>query len=909
MFDLRSEQRSQRLGELQEYVHVPSGLTVLVARNPDPNRVIAVAARTAVSDAKGIPHALEHLLLAGSERYPSADPVADLESGSMLSYGNAFTRPDYTCFVGSSQSRKGFGHVTDVYLDGIFNPLLRPSSFHQHVGRMQDGRFIPGVVPNEIRAACGLPGQALTNALRQTLFPDHYYRYPAKGEIGAVANLSLAEVRNYYRTHYRPDGMLVFLYGDAETDQLLAKLDTLIDGRPPGAPAAGPVPRLAKPALGSVCYAAEADTQDGRFAAIGWAGQPADPQKQVSYWLLEQYLRSYGGPILFEAVASCLGGARIFGMGLIPYLALPVFQLLAKGGSRPYEREELATVVHGALRRTCSAGVPLEAAMATVSRLEFRLTENDESTVPAGLAWFLRILPAWRFGGDLLAALRLHRCLRRVAGRLDAGEPVIEDTIAELLVHNTHQACVCAVAVPERQEIPPDTAPPAPPGPAGFRGRVPVLGHDDLPSPSRVKPSVSVEREIRVVRSASPGEIAYVDLAFDLGGLTVDQLGLVPLLGAGLAEPATAARAVHVDRYTGGIRTRVLCTPGGRSFLVIRGKAMVRYAAVLAELMAETITQAAPAGAIVAGLARRERQKLYHALTGRPGGITVRALRQSPEGAATELLAGFAQLRQLAAAEADVRAGSQVIPAKFGEILRLILRSARCTLSWCGPGDGERAIGKITAGLSRRDVPDHSWAPVRTDSRSEIILTGTPSNAIATGVELPGRHGSRLVCAQLLNRELLWNQLRLHGGAYATGCVSHPDTSALAMFTHRDQSPTASIGIFLKAGRYLRHVRDRHDGTLWRYTVGVIGKLARVGTADEEALSQLSRVLRKAAPEDDLRLREEVLATSAKDCRDFGEILGLALSGSITVAATSDPGEVVRLRRALPGADLCDLTQ
>ena len=162
-------------------------------------------------------------------------------------------------------------------------------------------------------------------------------------------------------------------------------------------------------------------------------------------------------------MAGRLGGAQIFGMGLIPYLALPVFQLLVRGGNRPYEREELAATIHEALRRICSAGVPPEAALAALNRLEFRLTESDESAIPPGLAWFLRVLPVWRFGGKLLAALGLRRYLADVAERIDAGEPVIADAIAGFLVDNTHQAWVHAV--PDRQPMPADTARP-PPGAA-----------------------------------------------------------------------------------------------------------------------------------------------------------------------------------------------------------------------------------------------------------------------------------------------------------------------------------------------------------------------------------------------------------------------------------------------------------
>lgn len=892
MFRLRSSVEEEYLGDVRCYAHEPSGLTVLVARNGDPGRLMGVAVTTAAADAKGAPHVLEHLLLAGSANYSSEDPVADMTATSPEVYGNAFTRPDHTCFVAGSRDAGSFADITDVYLDGIFRPLLRLDGFHQHVGRHEGDVFVPGIAASEIVNSDGLPDLALTGAIRQGLFPRHNYRYPVRGLIEAMRTLTLAEVRRYYDAYFRPDAMLVFLYGDIDPEPLLAKLDALAADRPIGAPAVAPIPRATKPVLAEARYATDDETAGG-LAAIGWATRATSMMDRIRCQLLEQYLRAAAAPLIAEAVAHDVRGAGITTVGLIRYLSLPVFQVLARGADGPDDRRRLAAAVGDTLARTVDAGIPAEAAATALNRLEFGFAENEvgaESPPPPGLAWFLRVLPAWRFRAELIGALRPHRCLARIAADLAAGTPVIESAITEFLLGNPHQAWVYAAP---RRRSPPSGISPRPPANR-------TLGHARtsppkiVPVPSRDHSTVTVEDGLRVLGCASPSSIAYLDIAFDLRCLPAQLLPIAPVLAAGLVEIAGDAR---IDRYTGGIAPHVAAVPGVGPFLVLRGKALGRHAGVLAELMAEIISGPPADRAAFTALVRRERRRLLALRTNRPGGLVIRTHRRTACGAADELLAGFAQLHRLAALESACHTGWDAVREALAQALELIRSPSRVTVSWHVPVRTQRPTAAIAAALEGAPVVDQVLRPPG-EAGDEIFVADTPWNATATGVALDEVHGTHLVCAEMLNRHL-WEERRLGGGAYAAACVLDRASGALGMYTHRDPDPAASVACLRRAGRHLAGT-DLDQATLRRHVAGAAGRLVSPGDVAAETLSRLLRVLRAEDAEMTMKLREQTLATTVRDCRAFGESLETILADSVTVALTSDPEQVRRLGRVLP---------
>jgi Zn-dependent M16 (insulinase) family peptidase len=58
--------------------HAKTGAQLLSLENDDENKVFGINFRTPPTDSTGLPHILEHVVLAGSQKYPLKDPFFEL---------------------------------------------------------------------------------------------------------------------------------------------------------------------------------------------------------------------------------------------------------------------------------------------------------------------------------------------------------------------------------------------------------------------------------------------------------------------------------------------------------------------------------------------------------------------------------------------------------------------------------------------------------------------------------------------------------------------------------------------------------------------------------------------------------------------------------------------------------------
>ena len=86
--------------------------------------MFTIAFRTPPENGTGLPHILEHVVLAGSKKYPLKEPFVELIKGSLQTFLNAMTYPDKTVYPVASRNNADFRILMDVYLDAVFNPLI-----------------------------------------------------------------------------------------------------------------------------------------------------------------------------------------------------------------------------------------------------------------------------------------------------------------------------------------------------------------------------------------------------------------------------------------------------------------------------------------------------------------------------------------------------------------------------------------------------------------------------------------------------------------------------------------------------------------------------------------------------------------------------------------------------------------
>src|SRR5690242_2668483 len=175
----RREPLERLEGAYVELEHAKTGARHIHVECADDNNGFAVTFATTPNDSTGVAHILEHVVLAGSRRYPVRDPFFSMTRRSLATSMNALTGSDWTMYLYSTRNQKDFKNLLDVYLDATFFPRLDEDAFKQEGIRFEfedptgagGALRYKGVVFNEMKGALATPGAAMDRAIGKTLFP------------------------------------------------------------------------------------------------------------------------------------------------------------------------------------------------------------------------------------------------------------------------------------------------------------------------------------------------------------------------------------------------------------------------------------------------------------------------------------------------------------------------------------------------------------------------------------------------------------------------------------------------------------------------------------------------------------------------------------------------------------------
>jgi zinc protease len=188
----------------------------------------------------GLSHQLEHLLFKGTTDRP-------IQFGRLFSalgsQSNAFTSNDETAYFGTVQRNKLEALLT-LEADRMRNAINGPDQLKSE----------KRVVISELQGYENDPGRRLNNVLMRAAFPKRTYGLPVGGTKADVEKFTVAQVKQYYNTYYRPDNATLIVTGDFETPALLKQVQKIY----------GKIPKPAQPlstgpakGLGSIPVAAQ----------------------------------------------------------------------------------------------------------------------------------------------------------------------------------------------------------------------------------------------------------------------------------------------------------------------------------------------------------------------------------------------------------------------------------------------------------------------------------------------------------------------------------------------------------------------------------------------------------------------------------------------------------------------------
>lgn len=213
--------------------HKKSGADYLHIDRNDTNNVFSVAFRTTPKHSNGLPHILEHTTLCGSKKFPCRDPFFKMLNRSMANFMNAMTAPDYTFYPFCTENQSDYYNLMSVYLDAVFNPMLRESDFRQEGWRLEhknvDDKSSPieikGVVYNEMKGVYSDNQQIYNEHFLNKILPTNTYGINSGGDPNVIPSLTHSDLVEFHDRYYHPSNSRFYSYGNFNLENHLQFLN------------------------------------------------------------------------------------------------------------------------------------------------------------------------------------------------------------------------------------------------------------------------------------------------------------------------------------------------------------------------------------------------------------------------------------------------------------------------------------------------------------------------------------------------------------------------------------------------------------------------------------------------------------------------------------------------------------
>jgi hypothetical protein len=932
-FELIFEREIQELkGLVRFYRHILTGAEVLSITNEDDNKVFGICFRTPPSDSTGVAHILEHSVLCGSRKYPVKEPFVELMKGSLKTFLNAFTYPDKTCYPVASQNAQDFYNLIDVYLDAVFYPRLTPfvlqqEGWHYELSDPDSPLAIKGVVYSEMKGVYSSPDTLLSEVSQQSLFPDTTYGLDSGGDPRVIPSLTFEQFKSFHDKFYHPSNARIYFYGNDDPDRRLEIIqEYLKDFSRAASESAVPLqPLKAMPSRIVRSFAAgpEEAVTDGLkcMLTVNWLlPEVTDAKLNLAFQILEYVLTGMPGSPLKKALIESGLGEDIAGGGLETELRQLYFSIGLKG-TRAEDAGKVENVIFETLSALAVDGIDPATIEAGVNTIEFRLRENNNGSFPQGLAVMLRALSTWLYETDPTCLPAFESPLDQVKEALKSGG-FLEGLIRLYLLDNLHRTVVLLRPEPglAEKEIEEESKKlegikrsfsadeiqrlienaktlqrlQSSPDPPEALATIPVLRISDLDRRNKIIPTepAPVDGVPGFYHDLFTSGITYLDIGFNLQVLPQEYLPYVPLFGRALFEMGTdfqdfVSLSQKISRKTGGIRPEVFSSAvigdgAPATWLFLRGKSMSPHIGELADILSEVLSAVKLDDRerfrqiVLSEKARQERKIV-------PNGHQVinERIRAHFNQAdwVRELTGGisyFVFLGQLAG-EIDENWGKVV--SDLEEVRRLLANRSAMAFNLTAERKDfhsiEPHVRQFLGSIPDRATEIQTWQP-RLFPQFEGIMVPSQVNYVGKGADLYREgyhlHGSSKVIFGYLRTSWLWERVRVQGGAYGGFCLFDRMSGVFTFLSYRDPNLLKTIENFDGTAQFLRSANLPGD-EVRKAIIGAIGDLDSYMLPDMKGYVSMLRHLTGESEEERQKMRDQVLGTTAKDFRDFAEIL------------------------------------
>lgn len=914
------------------FEHQLSGARLFKLKNGDENKTFAITFSTPPPDDTGLPHILEHSVLAGSRKFPTKDPWMTMLKGTLSSDVNAITSGTYTQYTFTTHNSKEFFNLMDVHLDMVFYPLIyeRPQTFLQEGWRYEladkDADLVyNGVVYNEMKGRSSWPDLPLYRAVYKSLFPDNQYSNNAVGYPPEIPNLTREALLSYHKRYYHPSNSYIHLYGNGDT---LAELkfinaEYLVNFKRSTKSrgiTAKHQPLLAMKHV-TTQYSVEKteNTKDKTMLALAFVVDGTKkPGFSISMSILADALVNQRSAPIRQALEKAGIGKD---MSASYYNLLQGVFIIEVKNANPKDKDKFKQAVFSTLRAVAKNGLNKRDLEGILNRKEFELREADRRGYTKGMNYIGWSLNTWMYANDPFQALNFEANLAHARQMLSSRQ--LANLLQSQLIDNPYAVIATnqpkpglgeenakrlktllskkkASLTPKQiQDLVKQTkelkAYQKQPDRPEDIAKIPILNINDL-APKAAKLNLS-EEQINGVsvlhHQAQTNGIVYLQLLFDTSVVPKEMIPYVTVLTKIMGKLDTdkysyTELASELNTHTGGLsflQELYIDAKNPDKFyprLVVNAKVFPAKLAKLIEL----------AGQIIGKTRYSDKNKLAKILHKIDADNQIKAKMYSHSlsvyrlhsnlslhGYYRELTQGLSQIHFTSKLLKNYKKDANDLFADLELVASLIFNLKNLQIGvTCSASDYQNVkkhLPNLIAYLGSKQPKMQPYDFPNIASKKEGLLSASEVSHVVQGAnykQLGYKYSGKLkVLERILTSEFLFKKIREQGGAYgAWSSFSRSGTGY--MMSYQDPDLDRTLRVYKKSVDFLNSFStDKREMT--RFIIGTIGRLDRAMTPSAKGRRAVAHHIEGWTYQDQQRERNEILATTKTDIQAYAKLL------------------------------------
>jgi len=935
-----------------EIEHEKTGAKVLHLHAFDRENLYAIGFRTPPSDSTGLPHILEHSVLAGSEKYPLKDVFKELMRSTLQTFINAFTYPDKTVYPVASQIKADFFNLARVYTDLVLHPRMLRETFFQEGHHLEfavpddlsSDLIVSGIVYNEMKGAYSSADSLMYKVLQESVYPDSIYAFDSGGDPDVIPTLTYEQFRAFHRAYYSPTNARFFLYGDIGTAEHLAFLAEMLEG-------------FERVEIDSSIKSQKRLTEPGAIRGFYPIGKDESLERKTMVniaWLLSENT-DYETSLVLEIISALLVGSPAsplrkalidsgLGEDLTPVSGMEadLKQSMFCVGLRntlESDAQKIEKLVFDTLDKIIADGFDKALIEGVLHQVEFHGKEIVRGSYPYGIALMGAVFQTWLYDGDPLIGLDFPRAIENIRRRWADDPLIFQKTTQTWFVDNPHR--ILAVMEPdadfnEKQEIKYKEKMARLKASLSENELVQINAQakalkefqacQDSPEAAATLPELKIEdipRSIDIIpsrESAAGGVptlehdlftngIAYVDLVFDIAHVPEELQPYLPLLGK-IVSGMGAAGLTYEE-----MAKRIALVMGGFGYDLVTGfsadaatslQKMIFSFKALYRNLPEAMDAV---GDIICAGDLRDEARMHDLISERKNNLQSAIIpsghmfARMAAGAALTFPAyrdeqwhGRTQLKfvQNIAGKFDLL--KQDLREKLDALRKIVFNKNNLVINLTAEENGLKAAKENLSKILDR-LPAAVTATKEDGPSLSSVFAGIciPAQVSYVAYVLKAPAYTDPACAMLtlaakeLSNSYLYKHIRVQGGAYGGMSSFDPSMGLFSFISYRDPHIEETLKVFKDAQEFYSH-NEISSADVHKAIISTIGMIDKPSSPSGRGYTSLMRNF--AGISDDMRqkFRNDVLSATPRKIKDvlINYFSGAAKSAAVAVYSSPE---------------------